>query len=410
MSVPPGLRLGLIGIGALWVAMAPTVAYADGVAAESGFELVGMEVAPESAFVPEPTAIPGLPIASEVKEPPKAEGAVPLAMPPLTVTTAGQTNVEGHLPHAQSPRAQDLTPLATGLSMAHTMPTLAPDEPADRVAQVRPSNDSPGWEYVLSPYIFVPFSVRADVNVGGVSQSFSAGLGDVLSLDRVFSGALRFEARQPRYGFFADVSHVFIRESKGVSGFPLPPVLAAAVSAQTGLPIPPGTPVDVGVTGTGRTTTVNLGGYYRVVDQVLGSPESSSAYPRLLVDPYLGARLVALSGSLDFSAGVGGLSQTARLSDSAVLVKPMIGTQVGLELSDQWALGLRGDISGLAIGANESLSWGIWAGARYRFSPSWAVQLGYQYRDSRYQVGSGATQFGLDQTQQGIWTGLDIQL
>lgn len=88
----------------------------------------------------------------------------------------------------------------------------------------------------------------------------------------------------------------------------------------------------------------------------------------------------------------------------------MVGAQVGLELSPQWALGLRGDIAGLAIGADESFAWALWAGARYRFSPGWAVQLGYQYKDARYRIGEGATQFGIDQTQNGMWLGLDISL
>ncbi|QQE67103.1 hypothetical protein GFS31_38100 [Leptolyngbya sp. BL0902] len=305
--------------------------------------------------------------------------------------------------------AQDLMPLMPGLIAAESVVETVPAP--NQVAQVRPSTDGEEWEYVLSPYLFVPFSVRSELTIGGVTRSVSAGLGDLFSLDRIFSGALRFEARQPKYGFFADASHVFVREGQGVTGFPLPPAVAGVIAAQAGVPIPPGTPLDANITGTGRTTTVSLGGYYRVVDQVLGAgTASASNYPRLMVDPYLGARLVALNSSLDFDVAIAGANRTARLSDSTVLFKPMIGTQVGLELSDQWALGLRGDLSGLAIGADDSFAWSLWAGARYRFSPSWALQLGYQYKDSNYRLGQGATRFSIDQTQQGIWTGLDIRL
>jgi opacity protein-like surface antigen len=305
--------------------------------------------------------------------------------------------------------AQDLVPLMTGTLAAESASAAMPVE-TTQVAQVRPANDGDGWEYVLSPYLFVPFSVRSDITVGGVTRSVSAGLGDVFNLDKIFSGALRFEARQPQYGFFADASHIFVREGRGVTGFPLPPTVADAILAQTGLPIPPGTPVDASITGTGRTTTVSLGGYYRVVDQVLGEDAASAAYPRLMVDPYLGVRLVSLNGSLDFDVALAGATRTARLSDSTVLFKPMLGAQVGLELSDQWALGLRGDLSGLAIGADDSFAWGLWAGARYQFSPGWALQVGYQYKDANYSLGQGATRFSIDQTQQGIWTGLDIRL
>lgn len=305
--------------------------------------------------------------------------------------------------------AQDLVPLIPGLMAAESVVETV--SAANQVAQVRPSSEGEAWEYVLSPYLFVPFSVRSELTVGGVTRSVSAGLGDLFSLDRIFSGALRFEARQPKYGFFADASHVFVREGQGVTGFPLPPAVASVIAAQAGVPIPPGTPLDANITGTGRTTTVSLGGYYRVVDQVLGADAASaSSYPRLMVDPYLGVRLVALNSSLDFDVAIAGVNRTAQLNDSTVLFKPMLGTQVGLELSDQWALGLRGDVSGLAIGADDSLAWSLWAGARYRFSPGWALQFGYQYKDSSYSLGQGATRFSIDQTQQGIWTGLDIRL
>lgn len=302
--------------------------------------------------------------------------------------------------------AQDLMPVVSGLGATTSTPSLDQGI-TDRVAQVRPANDGPGWEYVISPYVFVPFNVNAEVSVGGVTQSVSAGLGDIFDLDRVFSGAVRFEARHPQYGFFADVSHLSVRESQSVTNFPLPAEVANVLSAQIGFPIPPGTPTDAGTVVTGRNTSVSLGGYYRAVDQVLGG---NTAYPRLLVDPYLGLRLVSLSGSLDFDVALGGGSQSASLSGSTVLVKPMLGAQVGLELSPQWALGLRGDIAGLAIGADESFAWGLWAGGRYRFSPGWAVQLGYQYKDSRNRVGEGISEFGLNQTQSGMWLGLDISL
>jgi hypothetical protein len=87
-----------------------------------------------------------------------------------------------------------------------------------------------------------------------------------------------------------------------------------------------------------------VGGYYRAVDQFLGTTETNaSTYPRLLVDPYLGLRLVALSGSLDFDVTLGPVVlEDLNLSDSGVLVKPLLGTRAGVELSGRWALGLAG--------------------------------------------------------------------
>lgn len=434
MFIAPNVfKLGLVGVGALVWASWPTLAQAElnegflaepEAIAEPGDRIEGENPSawrltfPSADSVPATDGPTGIGLASENLDSlrldlPILESIVPApaALDPLTLE-AFSTNSPGLsievAPERANGVAQDLLPTMPGLLAADSVPAATPAA-ANQVAQVRPSNDTAGWEMVLSPYLFVPFNVRSDVTVGGFTQSVSAGLGDIFNLDRVLAGALRFEARHPRYGFFADASYIYVREGRAVAGVPLPPQIAGILSAQTGIPIPPGTPTDAGITATGRTTTVSLGGYYRVVDQVLGGP-SNTAYPRLLVDPYAGIRLVALSGSADFDVALAGATRSASLSDSAVLVKPMVGAQVGLELSPQWALGLRGDIAGLAIGADESFAWALWAGARYRFSPGWAVQLGYQYKDARYRIGEGATQFGIDQTQNGMWLGLDISL
>ncbi|WP_323354738.1 hypothetical protein [Leptolyngbya sp. CCNP1308] len=285
-------------------------------------------------------------------------------------------------------------------------------QPQRTLTQVRQANDGEGWEFVIEPYIFVPFNVRTDISVGGVTESVSVGLGDLFSLDRVFAGALRVEARQPQYGFFADLSHVYVREGRGITGFPLPPTLAGLATQRTGVAVPPGIPVDVAVQATGRTTTVDVGGYYRVVDRYLGRTEvNQPTYPRLLVDPYLGLRVARLSGDLDFSFNVGGLPlNNVPLNQSATLVKPLLGGQLGLELSDRWAVGLRGSISGLGIGADENFAWSLLAGARYQVSQLAALQLAYQIKESRYSAGQGISRFAVNQAQPGIWLGVDVGL
>ncbi|MFQ4137168.1 hypothetical protein PGN35_012705 [Nodosilinea sp. PGN35] len=307
--------------------------------------------------------------------------------------------------------AQDLMPGNPELA-ALSKVEIVSGGPQETLAQVRPASDGAGWEFVIEPYIFVPFDVRTDISVGGITESVSVGLGDLFSLDRIFAGALRLEARQPRYGFFADLSHVYVREGRGITGFPLPPALASLATQQTGVAVPPGIPVDAAVRATGRTTTFDLGGYYRVVDQYLGRTEANQpTYPRLLVDPYLGLRVARLSGDLDFSFNVGGLPlNNVPLSQSATLVKPLLGGQLSLELSDRWAVGLRGSIAGLGIGADENFAWSLLAGARYQISPRTALQLAYQIKESRYSAGQGVSRFAVNQAQQGIWLGVDFGL
>ncbi|PSN11407.1 hypothetical protein C7293_24435 [filamentous cyanobacterium CCT1] len=149
-----------------------------------------------------------------------------------------------------------------------------------------------------------------------------------------------------------------------------------------------------------------------MVDQYLGRTEADQpTYLRLLVDPYLGLRVARLSGDLNFNFNVGGLPlNNVPLNQSATLVKPLLGGQMGLELSDRWALGLRGSISGLGIGADENFAWSVLAGARYQVSQRAALQLAYQAKESRYSAGQGIGRFSVNQAQQGLWLGVDIGL
>ncbi len=61
--------------------------------------------------------------------------------------------------------------------------------------------------------------VRTDISVGGITESVSVGLGDLFSLDRIFSGALQVEARQPQYGFFADLATYMCAKGEAYRGF-----------------------------------------------------------------------------------------------------------------------------------------------------------------------------------------------
>ena len=100
------------------------------------------------------------------------------------------------------------------------------------------------------------------------------------------------------------------------------------------------------------------------------------------MDPYLGLRVARLSGDLSFNFNVGGLPlNNVPLNQSPTLAKPLLGGQVGLEeLSDRWALGLRGSISGLGIGADENFAWSVLLGARYQVSQRVALQLLFKRR------------------------------
>lgn len=310
------------------------------------------------------------------------------------------------------PAAENLTLPGDGQATATALEIPLPSA-HQPLAQVRSTNQSDEWEFLIEPYVFVPFNVTTEVSVGPVSPPpVSVGLDDIFSLDRVFSGALRLEARKPQFGFFLDGSHIFVSEGQRLLDYPLPPLLTDLLNLASPITIPQGSSLDVDLTATSRITTIDLGGYYRVVDRYLGTKATNQpTYPRLSFDPFLGVRVVLLSGGLDFRVDLGNtLLRERSLDDSLTLLKPLVGAQLGLELSDRWGLGLRGDVSGLAIGADEAFAWSVLGGARYRFSPSVALQLAYHYKDATYRAGEGLSRFGLNQSQHGLWLGFDIDL
>ena len=383
--------------------LAPGPAVALEVAADAAPAIapeVALETAPEAAPVAEADSL-----ALELPAPAPSTAELPATELPAATSSPVE------LPTAEFPAAE---PLTTESPAAELMPLVAatgmasPQPAADAVplAQVRPAPDGDGWEYVLQPYLFVPLSIQSTVNVAGVEQSISTGLGDLFNFDRVLAGALRFEASDPQYGFFTDLSYVYVREGRSLANFPLPQVITDPLSLVSPVPVPPGTPASVTGTATSRMTTLDLGGFYRVVDRSLAN---NATYPRLLVDPLAGLRVIFLSGSLDFSnIAVGGVPLGGRsLSQSATLVQPLIGAQASLELSDRWAVGLRGDIAGFGIGADENLSWNLLLGTRYSFNSTLALQLAYRFTEFRYRQ---ASTLGMAQSQNGFWVGLDIGL
>lgn len=320
--------------------------------------------------------------------------------PPVELSSAGADLPEQY--NQSKSTEQDL--LSVNDEQVFPNPDTLLLSPEPTLAQVRPGADSDDWQFVIQPYVFVPFEVDSDITVDGLTASASVGLGDILNLDDVFSGALRLEARAPQYGFFVDLEHIYVRDGSTLFDIPLP------FAADLAVPTPANTSLDVDVTATSRITTLNLGGYYRLVDEYLGKTSTNEpTYPRLLFDPFAGVRVSFLSGSLDFEVDLGSSQLLERsLDESVTLFKPLLGGQLSLELSDQWGLGLRGDISGFDIDGNDVFAWSVLASARYGFSPNVALQLAYQYKESNYNFGEGSSEFGIDQSQHGIWAGLDF--
>lgn len=315
---------------------------------------------------------------------------------------------------------------------------MAQDEPTSPPSAAQSSSEpTDRWQFSVEPYFFVPFDVQADVTVDGRRTSVDLGLDDILNLDRAFDAGLRLEARHDRWGFSLDGFYIFASDSGSLGrSFSAGSLLQfvrqtdpeniqqfvqrfepeqiqqiVQVGQQFGLDTP------VRVTADGRVSvrqiTIDAAVSYRIVDTSLdNSPEETDFYPRLVIAPIVGVRTNFLRQTVEVD--------TVRIDDipiandrlpaidrefrfSRTLVEPLIGAQFELALSERWALGFRGDVSGFNIGADRNVTWNLLAGAQYRLSRLVSLHLAYRFNSFDFEDGEGLRRTRLELDQDGLW-------
>ncbi|MBF2001400.1 MAG: hypothetical protein IGS38_11850 [Synechococcales cyanobacterium M58_A2018_015] len=315
-------------------------------------------------------------------------------------------------------------------------PVAQADAPTQLTASWSPPTPSDRWQFSVEPYFFIPLDVHADVTVSGRSTSLDLGLGDILDLDRVFDGGLRLEAQRDRWGIILDGFYVFAEQSGGLgqtfsSGSLLQFVRQTAPGrleqftqrfsperlqqvAQLGRQIGLNTPVRVTARGTVsvRQITADAAVSYRVIDTALDNSPQEPLYPRFVLAPLVGVRTNFLRQTIEVDTvridglpipddAIPPIDRSFRLSRT--LVDPLVGAQFGVDLSDRWSLGLRGDVSGFNIGADQNWTWNLLAGVQYRLSRLASLQLAYRFNGFDFEDGEGLTRAKLNLRQNGLW-------
>lgn len=339
---------------------------------------------------------------------------------------------------------------AIGLTDVEPIELSFPSDPIVQATPTFPPSEAspaaePGdrWRFSVQPYFFVPLDVEADVTVAGRRTSIDLGLEDILNLDRAFDAGLRLEAQNNRWGFILDGFYISARESGSLgrtfsAGSLLQfaqrtspdrlqqfvqrfdPVRLQQIAQQLGeRQIGLDTPTRISADGrvSVRQITVDAAISYRVVDTSLNdspndSPEATNFYPYLVIAPIVGVRTNFLRQTIEVD--------TVRINNiqvpddrlpaidrdfrfSRTLVEPLIGAQFGLDLSERWALGLRGDVSGFNIGADRNLTWNLLVGAQYRLSRIASLQLAYRFNSFDFEDGEGLRRTRLNLEQNGLW-------
>jgi hypothetical protein len=349
-----------------------------------------------------------------------AESQLPISDSTAAINTLSDLEQHRYSAEALELEAASLLPKPAGEPAIESHIATETAFPLHVIAQVDTSTSQPSqltvsdrWQFSVEPYMFVPFRVQADATVAGRTASIDLGLGNILNFDRAFNAGIRLEAQKNRLGLILDGFYISAQNS-GNLGVTFPPNSLPGIGAN--IPIPVQTSADASLSI--RQGLIDLAASYRVVDTTLGdSAATPKSFPRLVVAPSLGLRINILSQKLEVDdvrindIPVGNIplpislpvNQDFRLNRTTV--EPLIGVQIGLDLSERWTVDLRSDVSGFNLNADTNLTWNLLVGAQYQLSPSTSVQLSYRFNGFDFEDGSGLTRSNLNLRQNGLLLG-----
>jgi opacity protein-like surface antigen len=210
---------------------------------------------------------------------------------------------------------------------------------------------TPGWSGSLTVYGWLPWS-NIDATAGDTSRSTDVSFSATDALDALkFAAFLTGEIRHDRFGFVNDFVYTSLGSQRTSSG-------------------PAATRVDADL----KIAVWTFAGAYRVHRD-----------DRFTVDLYGGGRLYYLDTDLD-ATGQGPLGLTRSASASKTVVDPVIGARFGARLTESLSARTAADIGGFGVGTE--LSWNVFAGFGYAFTPRIQGELGFRYLSIDYESGS----------------------
>jgi hypothetical protein len=208
------------------------------------------------------------------------------------------------------------------------------------------------WTVTLAPYLWAA-SMDGNAAVGGIEADVDVPFSDLLK-DLSGGAMLLLDVERGRFGV-------------GANG------LWARVSPDSEVG-----PIDIDATS--DTVQLAIAPYYRLVEWQYGV--SSSGRPlRLVVAPEAGFRYTYMRTELEVRGG-----RTVDGSES--WVDPLIGSRIGLDLSDSWAIAGEANVGGFGVGSD--FTWNVQAFVGYRttlFGQDTTFALGYRALSQDYDDG-----------------------
>jgi hypothetical protein len=257
---------------------------------------------------------------------------------------------------------------AAWLAMVATLGAAVPA--AGQQPELSSSTPSDRWTVTVAPYLWLT-ALDGNATVAGIKSDVDVSPSDLLK-DLSFGAMMGVDVQKGRFGV-------------GFNG------LFARVT-------PDDKVGDVKIDVTSDSGQFTIMPFYRLVDWQYGT--SSSGRPlHLTLSPEAGFRITYLRTEIELHPG-----QTVDGSES--WVDPLIGSRIGLDLSDRWAIAGEGNFGGFGVGSD--FTWNAQAFVGYRttlFGRPTTLLVGYRALSQDYDHND----FAWDVTMHGPIIGTAIQ-
>jgi hypothetical protein len=269
--------------------------------------------------------------------------------------TGPTTGSPAPAPGEGAPRVRLADP--TLLAASAPAPLLLAQAPGPAAPGAPAASSSP-WVFGTTLYLWVPFTY-ATSTIGDPSFINHKPFNVDEHITNLFGMGGHFELSKGDWGGFADVF-----------GFSL------------GLKsIPQRTDLSVETHDSGVDAEYGL--WYRLLGQPLNLTTWATAKQPVSLDLFAGARTLYIDSSVS--------SQRVHAEASATLTSPLVGLRLGWDLTENWHLGLGGNIGGFGV-SDTSLAWEGDLAVAYRFRiahlPS-DVSLGFRALGVNLETGAG---------------------
>jgi hypothetical protein len=238
------------------------------------------------------------------------------------------------------------------------------------------------WQFKATPYLWA-ISVDGHATVKGQKSDVDMSFGDILK-DLNFGFFGQGEVRKGRFGFLVDGMYSSL--SSNADAGPL------KIDADIDL------------------VYVGAAPYYRLGPWNLDA-RRGDAGPKLVVDPYAGARYTYAGVDLKLKPQGPAAGGNRKVNGDEGWVDPIVGVRTIWQLTPKWSLTTFGDVGGFGVGSD--FAWQVAGAVGYRFSlfsdeDNAQVIAGYRALSQDYDDGSGSDRFEWDVTLHGPLLGLSI--